>query len=494
MDKHLPIYNLEIVSDLDSDVEVDYVALVDKPAIKKNFLAFKDQKIQQAFAIQDEEQHIITGALMLADTPIYRNDDNGEYFVVFSKDTIKQIAQKFFTKGYQNNVNLMHDSGQKLDGLTMYESWITDSKRGIYPMKGFENVPDGSWFGSFKVNNPDVWQMIKQGLVKGFSVEGLFSYKKSDIQARQAEQLWSQIQDILTTVDFEWNDEDHPRDENGRFSPGEGAGKTNDQNSGKVNYKNAETLKQNVDKILSQPPNHGTLEIFTDPKTGSFTESRQEFHQEVIKDYVKDGSTNNGTSYFMGGAPATGKSSIINSGDVVLPKGILVVDSDQIKSKLPEYNEMVKRGEGEAAARVHEESSTLSKAIINGAAKSKWDIVNDGVGDGKYEDVKAKVEQQREAGKKVVANYVTTDTQVSVDRAYSRAERTGRKVPEQYIRNMHREVSKIVPRAAKDGLFDELRLYDNNGSKPKLIMEQVGKKITVHDKALYDRFLAKAHE
>lgn len=137
---------------------------------------------------------------MLADKPIYRNDDNGEYYVVFTKDTIKQIAQKFFAKGYQSNVNLMHDSGMKLEGLTMFESWIVDEKRGIKPMQGFEDVADGSWFGSFKVDNPDVWQMIKDGKVRGFSVEGLFSYKKADMQQKDVEQLWSQIQEVLTQV------------------------------------------------------------------------------------------------------------------------------------------------------------------------------------------------------------------------------------------------------------------------------------------------------
>ena len=197
----LPVYKMDIVSDESSDLEVDYVALVDKPAIEKNFLAFNEHMQKMAFAIQDDEQ-IITGALMLADKPIYRNDENGEYYVVFSKDTIKKIAQKFFTKGYQSNVNLMHDSGKKLDGLTMYESWITDEKRGIQPMKGFEDVPEGSWFGSFKVNNPDVWQMVKDGKVKGFSVEGLFQMKPSEKQDinKVAENMWSQIQDILSQV------------------------------------------------------------------------------------------------------------------------------------------------------------------------------------------------------------------------------------------------------------------------------------------------------
>jgi hypothetical protein len=135
---------------------------------------------------------------MLADTPIYRNDDNGEYYVVFSKETIKKIAQKFFKKGYQSNVNLMHDQGNLTEGLTMFESWIKDEKRGIKGLAGFEDTPDGSWFGSFKVDNDQVWQYIKEGKVRGFSVEGVFNYRKSG--EKNYQELWSKIVDILAQV------------------------------------------------------------------------------------------------------------------------------------------------------------------------------------------------------------------------------------------------------------------------------------------------------
>jgi hypothetical protein len=198
MNKDLPIYKLEIVDDVNADTEVDFVALVDRPAIEKSFVAFADQR--QQFAIKDEEEQIISGPLMLADTPIYRNDQNGEYYVVFTKDTIKQIAQKFFKKGYQQNVNLMHDDGRVVSGLTMFESWITDEKRGIKPMDGFGEVPDGSWFGSFKVDNEEVWQMIKDGKVKGFSVEGVFNYRKTGI--KNVQQMWEQIKAILSQVKY----------------------------------------------------------------------------------------------------------------------------------------------------------------------------------------------------------------------------------------------------------------------------------------------------
>jgi hypothetical protein len=194
----LPIYQLEISEDLNDDVEVDFVALVDRPAIERNFLKFKEAKAN--FVIQSEDRRIVSGALMLADTPIYRNDQNGEYYVTFTKDTIEKIAQKFFKKGYQSNVNLMHDEALAVEGVTMYESFIVDSSRGVMAMKGFENAPEGSWFGSFKVENESVWNKIKSGEFKGFSVEGIFNYKKEKQPMSVEESLWSEICSILEQV------------------------------------------------------------------------------------------------------------------------------------------------------------------------------------------------------------------------------------------------------------------------------------------------------
>lgn len=131
------------------------------------------------FQVISEDEHIISGPLMLAEELIYRNNEKfGEHYVKFSADTIKAIAIKFSKKGYQTNVNLMHDANKKVDGVTMFESFLTDKKRGIMPMAGYEDVADGSWFGSFYVENPEVWKAIKSGEYRGFSVEGLFDYEE----------------------------------------------------------------------------------------------------------------------------------------------------------------------------------------------------------------------------------------------------------------------------------------------------------------------------
>lgn len=152
----------------------------------------------EMFAIQDEDKHIISGPLMLADKAIYRNNKKfGEHYVTFSAETIKDIAIKFSKKGYQGNVNLMHDQDMQLEGLIMFESFIVDKARGIHPMAGFEDAKDGSWFGSFYVENEQAWQLIKQGKVKGFSVEGYFEYPSEKKAPTYAEQKLAELAELL---------------------------------------------------------------------------------------------------------------------------------------------------------------------------------------------------------------------------------------------------------------------------------------------------------
>lgn len=175
MGMDLPVYEMVINPDEASDVEVSFVALVDKPAIERNFMAFNSQRLD--FAVNDEKR-IISGPAMVSDQLIYRKDQNGEYNVFFSPETVRDIALKFFKKDYQKNLNLFHDPSLSLEGVTIFESFVSDKSRGIQPMKGFEDLPDGSWFISAKVENNQVWDAIKSGQVKGFSVEGIFSFMK----------------------------------------------------------------------------------------------------------------------------------------------------------------------------------------------------------------------------------------------------------------------------------------------------------------------------
>lgn len=168
----LPIYNINI--DLtDQETGMYTVSLVDLPAVECNFLTFdKESPIALKF---DSDKHIITGVALRADYPIYRNNRLGEHYVVFTKETIRNCVEKFSKLGFNNFVNIDHNENNYVDNITMIESFIIDKERGICPIE-FSNIEDGSWIVSYKVNDLNLWDKIKSGEVKGFSIEGIFNY------------------------------------------------------------------------------------------------------------------------------------------------------------------------------------------------------------------------------------------------------------------------------------------------------------------------------
>jgi hypothetical protein len=172
--KNIPIFKLTID---DEDSGVDYVALVDHPAIERNWVAFSKSKA--SFQVSDQEKRIIAGPLMIANLPIYRNDPQmGEYYAMFDPETIYKIALRYFKNKFTSNVNIMHDPGQVVENVFMFQSFIIDRPNGIKPPKGFEGITDGSWFGFYKVENDEVWnEFVKSGELKGFSVEGIFKHE-----------------------------------------------------------------------------------------------------------------------------------------------------------------------------------------------------------------------------------------------------------------------------------------------------------------------------
>lgn len=175
-DKKLPVYKLRVSADDDSPLVVDYIGMVDDPAIQLNWLTF-DNKVK--FTV-DSERRLVMGALMVANMPIYRRDEKlGEYYVMFDKEEISKIVQKFFRNKMTSNFNIMHSSGMKADGVYLVSAFITDKQMGIHPPDAFKEVSEGSWFGVAKVDDQILWdEFIKTGKLKGFSIEGLFSYEK----------------------------------------------------------------------------------------------------------------------------------------------------------------------------------------------------------------------------------------------------------------------------------------------------------------------------
>ena len=166
--KGLPVYNILI--DFDNDEGLQLVSLVDDPAVVESFLTFNSEEPVKLVFTSDEEQHIISGVSLLADTPIYRNDGGEGYYVVFTKETIKQLVEKYNKENKTNLTSLQHN-GEIISDCVMVESYFIDKERGICP-KEFSHCPDGSWITSYKVTNDELWNKIKtSGQLNGFSVE-----------------------------------------------------------------------------------------------------------------------------------------------------------------------------------------------------------------------------------------------------------------------------------------------------------------------------------
>ena len=191
---------VELVLDEDQEMAgIEAISIVESPAIEADFVALKAEEIKLAEI--DKEKKILMGALLIPNKPIFRNsDDQDDYYIYFSKETVEKASQLYLKNGNQNNTTLEHQ--HSLSGLTLVESWLVEDEKYDKSRKYGMNVPVGTWMGSMKVNNDEVWDAyVKTGKVKGFSIEGYFADKmdrpKESIGLSKDEKLINQIKQIL---------------------------------------------------------------------------------------------------------------------------------------------------------------------------------------------------------------------------------------------------------------------------------------------------------
>jgi len=163
-----------IIDEKDEQSGIDAVSVVHSPAIEENFIALNKHEIELKEV--DTEKRILMGAALIPNKQIYRrNAKNEEYYIYFSSDTIRKASELFLMRSNQNNATYEHE--KKLTGLSVVESWIIeDEQKDKSKLYGFD-LPKGTWMISMKVNNDEVWNDVKEGKVKGFSIEGYFADK-----------------------------------------------------------------------------------------------------------------------------------------------------------------------------------------------------------------------------------------------------------------------------------------------------------------------------
>ena len=145
----------------------------------------------------DDEKRMVVGPAMIPDLKIFRRDMMGNpYYVFFSAETIKMIAEKYMRNKYIDNNDTNHD-GKAVEDVYVVESWIKEDKEDKSNKYGYSDLPVGTWFVSMKVRNDEVWKKVKNGELRGFSVSGFFE----ELADFAREQMFLQeVAKILKTI------------------------------------------------------------------------------------------------------------------------------------------------------------------------------------------------------------------------------------------------------------------------------------------------------
>jgi len=192
---------VELILGDDEMTGIEAISVVENPAIEEDFIALKSEEIKLAEV--DKEKRILMGALLVPNKPIYRRKGEEEYYIYFSKETVERASQLYLMNGNQSKATLEHQ--HTINGLTLVESWLVEDKVHDKSVKYGMDLPLGSWVGSVKVNNEQIWtDFVKTGKVKGFSIEGYFADKMerpkepiNDFDEEEAEEMLSVIRSIV---------------------------------------------------------------------------------------------------------------------------------------------------------------------------------------------------------------------------------------------------------------------------------------------------------
>ena len=196
MNQNIPTYSA-IISDDNEGILV--ISLVDAPATETNWMCFKEQE-NIKFSIVNEDEHILAGVVMVADKPIYRIAPDGtEFYIVFSKDVIKRMAEKMLSDNTFNNIDIQHDGNIiPHDKVKLVELFIADEAKGIKP--NYLDVPDGSLLANYKIYDEQLWQMAKSGALNGFSLEGVFTTVRYEQNKNNKHTKMSKIKEMLKSI------------------------------------------------------------------------------------------------------------------------------------------------------------------------------------------------------------------------------------------------------------------------------------------------------
>ena len=205
-----------LIDETKLEAGINAVSVVESPAIEENFIALKKHEVELKEV--DAEKRILMGAALVPNKQIYRRNKDKEFYIYFSEDTVRKASELFLMRSNQNNATLEHER-KMLDGMSVVESWIIEDEKQDKSAKYGFNLPKGTWMISMKVNNDDVWQKVKDGEVKGFSIEGHFVDKyEMSLQQNEEDEIIAFLKEILDTKLETYNDYPKEASENAKIA------------------------------------------------------------------------------------------------------------------------------------------------------------------------------------------------------------------------------------------------------------------------------------
>lgn len=175
---------------------VGAISLVEFPATEENFIFLNEVKL----ASVNKERQMLYGPALIPNKYILRIDKNtGEdYYIYFDAETIAKCAHLYLKKNLQHNTTLEHEFS--VMGCPVVESWLIEGEQDKAYHFGL-TAPVGSWIVGVNVTDPEIWQEVKDGNVKGFSIEGHFNELAVTMTAANIEaEIMREISDVLAAI------------------------------------------------------------------------------------------------------------------------------------------------------------------------------------------------------------------------------------------------------------------------------------------------------
>jgi hypothetical protein len=186
-----------LIDETKEEMGINAVSVVESPAIEENFIALQKHEVELKEV--DTEKRILMGAALIPNKQIYRKNKDKEFYIYFSEDTVRKASELFLMRSNQNNATYEHER-KMLEGMSVVESWIIEDEKLDKSVKYGFNLPKGTWMISMKVNNDEVWKKVKDGEVKGFSIEGYF-VDKYDMSSHEEQVLIEKIKELILQND-----------------------------------------------------------------------------------------------------------------------------------------------------------------------------------------------------------------------------------------------------------------------------------------------------